>query len=54
MRTFIIIHRYSVLFFKNNSINNLDKNLGENDFDHVIQEFKANALNLLKKKGSYD
>ena len=42
--------------FLNNSIDNFPKNLGENDFYHMSQEFNANALDLFRKKGlfSYD
>ena len=38
------------IYFLNNSLDNLVKNLCENDFDHLSQEFNANLLDLFKKK----
>ena len=38
------------IHFLHNLLDNLVKNLGENDFYHVSQEFNANALDLLKKR----
>ena len=39
--------------FLNNSLDNLVRNLGENDFYHLCQEFDANVLDLCKKKGFF-
>ena len=39
--------------FLNNSLNNLVRNLGENDFYHLSQESEANTLYLVKKKGFF-
>ena len=41
------------IHFLNNLLDNLVKNLGENDFNHLSQEFNANVLDLLKKKGFF-
>ena len=38
------------VFFINNSLDSLVKNLGKNYFHHLRQEFNPNVLNLLKKK----
>ena len=37
-------------FFLNNSLDNLVKNLGENDY-HVIRGFNADVSGLVKKEG---
>ena len=37
--------------FQNNSSDNLRKNLGENDLDHLSQESNANVIDLRKKRG---
>ena len=34
-------------------IDSLVKNLGENDFKHLIQEFDSEVLDCVKQKGSY-
>ena len=39
---------FDSVHFLNNSLDNLDKNLGENDFYCLSQEFNANELALLK------
>ena len=36
--------------FSNNSIENLAKNLEENDFQNLSEEFNAKVLDLVKKK----
>ena len=38
------------IYFLDNAIDNLVKNLVENDFYHLSQEFSANVLDLSKKK----
>ena len=50
------IQKPNNVYFLNNSLDNLVKKLGGNDFYHLSQEFDANVLVLLKKKGifSYD
>ena len=37
----------------NNSLDNLNKNLEENDFYNLSQEFDANVLHLVKKEGPF-
>ena len=37
--------------FQNYSSDNLRKNLGENDLDHLSQESNANVIDLRKKRG---
>ena len=39
--------------FLNYSLNKLVKNLDEKNFYHLNQEFNANVLDLLKKKGFF-
>ena len=39
--------------FKNNSSVNLVKNLDENGFCHLNQEFNVNVLDSIKKKGFF-
>ena len=41
------------VLFLNNSLDNLVKNLKENDFYHLSQELNANVLGLVKKKGFF-
>ena len=41
------------ILFKNNSLNDLDKNLGENEFYHLSQDFNANTLDLVMEKGYF-
>ena len=38
------------IYFLDNAIDNLVKNLVENDFYHLSQEFSANVLDLCNKK----
>ena len=45
-----LLFTYSV-YLLNNSSDNLVKNLGQNDFYHLSQEFHANVLDLIHKKG---
>ena len=39
--------------FLSHSLEILVKNLGENDFYHLSQEFNANVLDSIKKKGFF-
>ena len=39
--------------FLSHSVEILVKNLGENDFYHLSQEFNANVLDSIKKKGFF-
>ena len=39
--------------FLNNSLDSLVKSLEQNEFYHLSQEFNANVLDLLKKKGFF-
>ena len=41
------------VYFSNNSLHNLVKNLGNNNFYHLNQEFNTKALDLLQKKGFF-
>ena len=41
------------LYFKNNSLGNIVKILGENYFYHLSQELDANILRLVKKKAFF-
>ena len=41
------------VLFLNNSLDNLVKNLKENDFYHLSQELNANVLGFVKKKGFF-
>ena len=38
--------------FMNSSLDALVKNLSDNDFKHLSQEFSSNLLELVKQKGS--
>ena len=46
----LYIFKIMPLHFKNNILGNLVKNIGENDFYHLSQEFNADALDLVSKK----
>ena len=39
--------------FINSSLEKLDKNLSENDFKYLIQEFDSKNLELLKEKDAH-
>ena len=39
--------------FMNSSLNKLDKNLPDKDFEYLIEEFGSKNLELLKQKGAY-
>ena len=39
--------------FLSSSLNSLVKNLGENDFKHLCQEFDSEVLDLVKQEGFY-
>ena len=41
------------VYFLNNSLDNLVKNIENNPFHHLRQEFNANVLDLHKKKGFF-
>ena len=39
--------------FMNSSLDKLVKNLSDEDFKHLIEEFRSKYLELLKQKGAY-
>ena len=39
--------------FMNSSLNKLDNNLPDKDFEYLIEEFGSKNLELLKQKGAY-
>ena len=39
--------------FMNSSLDKLVKNLSDEDFKYLIEEFNSKNLNLLKQKGNY-
>ena len=39
--------------FMNSSLDKLDKNLSDEDFEYLVEEFGSEYLEILKQKGAY-